>query len=111
MSFAAARRTFETLTKRQRTGIAPEGSSDSQGGASGAGAASGGSSSQAQSTAAPQSFASVARASNKRSTPAPPTFPRPQLERGAHIFKHADYDSMERPAPKSASPTVLYVDM
>ena len=111
MSFAAARRTFETLTKRQRTGLAPEGSSDSEGGASGAGAASGGSSSQAQLTAAPQSFASVARAGNKRSTPAPPTFPRPQLERGAHIFKHADYDSMERPAPKSASPTVLYVDM
>jgi len=27
------------------------------------------------------------------------------------VFKHVDYESMERPAPKSASPTVLYVDM
>jgi len=111
MSFAAARQTLANLTKRPCIGNAPEESSDSQGGASGAGAASGGSSSQAQSTAAPQSFIQAARAGNKCSTPAPPTFPRPQLVRGDHIFKHADYDSMERPAPKSASPTVLYVDM
>jgi len=111
MSFAAARRTFETLTKRQRLGTAPEGSSDSQGGTSGAEAAPGGSSSQAQSTAAPHTFAQAARASTKRATPAPPSFPRPQLVRGDAVFKHVDYESMERPAPKSASPTVLYVDM
>src|SRR5690348_10411329 len=104
MSFAAARRTFETLTKHQRLGNAPKGSSDPQGGASGAGAASGGSSSQAQPIAAPQSFAQAARAGPKRASPVPPTFPRPQLVRGDHVFKHADYASMERPAPLSASP-------
>ena len=63
---------------------------------------------------APQSrsFAQVVGASApKRSGPAPPAFPRPSLVRGKPLLKHENYDSMERPAPKTPAPNVLYVDM
>ena len=60
----------------------------------------------------PRSFAqAVGGGSQKRSGPAPPAFPRPQLRRGDPLVEHADYKSMERPAPATPAPHVLYADM
>ena len=63
---------------------------------------------QPQSATAPKTFTQAAR---KRAQPAPPAFPRPSLVRGEHLFKHEDYDSLERPAPNTTTPNRLYVDM
>ena len=49
--------------------------------------------------------------SAKRSGPAPPAFPRPQLRRGEPLIQDTNYASMERPAPPTPAPNVLYVDM
>ena len=57
-----------------------------------------------------QSYAQAARA-RKRPFGATPAFPRPDLVRGAPVFEHADYKSMERPAPLSLSPNLLYLDL
>src|SRR5262245_29297474 len=66
----------------------------------------------ASSSQQPRSFAAVASgAGSKRSGPAPPAFPRPQLQRGPAVIEHADYKSMERPAPDTPAPNVLYLDI
>ena len=49
--------------------------------------------------------------SAKRSGPAPPAFPRPHLRRGDPLIQDTNYASMERPAPTTPAPNVLYVDM
>lgn len=58
-----------------------------------------------------RSYASAAGSSAKRSGPSPPAFPRPQLRRGTPVLKADQYESMERPAPATAAPNLLYVDM
>ena len=59
-----------------------------------------------------RSFAQVASGgSAKRSGPAPPAFPRPQLRHGKPLIEDPNYASMERPAPTTPTPNVLYVDM
>ena len=63
---------------------------------------------QQQSDTASRSYAQAAR---KRAQPTPPTFPRPSLVRGEPLFKHDDYESLERPAPNTTTPNRLYVDM
>jgi hypothetical protein len=47
----------------------------------------------------------------KRGGPSAPAFPRPQLRRGKAIVEHGQYASMERPAPDTPSPNMLYIDM
>ena len=64
-------------------------------------------------TAQPQqrSFASAASSSSKRTGPSPPAFPRPSLARGEPVVKDDHYESMERPAPASPAPNLLYLDL
>jgi hypothetical protein len=60
----------------------------------------------------PRSFAqAVGGGAVKRSGPALPAFPRPSLRRGVPLLKHPLYDSMERPAPSTPAPNMLYVDL
>jgi hypothetical protein len=47
----------------------------------------------------------------KRGGPSAPAFPRPQLRRGKAVIEHDQYASMERPAPDTPSPNMLYIDM
>ena len=102
---------FRNSGKKPRIEEPSAGSSGSAAGSSGAGASSGASGAQAQQSAAPQSFAQAARGASKRQTPALSPFPRPPLVRAAPVFQHDEYESMERPAPPSVNPSVLYVDM
>ena len=77
-----------------------------------AGAVSGSSSSAPLNAQQPRSFAQAAGGSSlKRSGLALPAFPRPQLHRGKPLVEHKDYLSMERPAPATPAPNVLYADM
>ena len=65
-------------------------------------------------SAPPQSsFSSYAQAARARKRPvgALPSSPRPDIVRGEPVFEHSDFKSMERPAPVSASPNLLYVDL
>ena len=55
--------------------------------------------------------ATSAGSSSKRAGPAPPAFPRPRLHQGEAVFSVSQYASMERPAPTSAAPNLLYVDL
>jgi len=101
-------------TKKTRT-VAPsgsDGSSGSQTASAAGGTSSPGSSGLPLNAQSGRSFAAAAGGgSAKRGTPALPAFPRPQLRRGKAVIEHEQYASMERPAPATAAPNVLYVDM
>jgi len=91
-------------------------SSSTVGGSTAGGA--GGSGARTSSTAEPlnaqsRSFAQAAAPSvpAKRSGPSAPAFPRPSLRRGPVAFQHDDYASMERPAPATAAPNTLFMDI
>jgi len=85
---------------------------DTQLGTGNAGAVSGSGSSAPLNAQQPRSFAQAAGGGPpKRPGPSPPSCPRPQLRRGDPLVEHADYRSMERPAPVTPAPNVLYVDL
>jgi len=56
------------------------------------------------------SYAQAARG-RKRPIGALPSSPRPDLVRGEPVFEHPEFKSMERPAPASPSPNLLYLDL
>jgi hypothetical protein len=56
------------------------------------------------------SYAQAARG-RKRPVGALPSSPRPDLVRGEPVFEHPEFKSMERPAPISPSPNLLYLDL
>jgi hypothetical protein len=102
---------FGSEAKKQRTSGGSSAPSGAAGSSGTAGTSSAAASAQPQQSAAPKTYAQASRAAGKRTNPAPPTFQRPGLVRGPPIFQHPDYLSMERPAPPSPNPIVLYVDM
>src|SRR6185295_18353749 len=58
-----------------------------------------------------RSYANAAGSGSKRPGPSPPATPRPQLVRGKPVLEDSQYASMERPAPTTASPLFLYLDL
>ena len=100
--------------KKPRIDAAPGsgGSSGPQTAGAAGGSSSAGSSGGPLNAQSRRSFAAaVGGSSAKRGSPAPPAFLRPQLRRGTAVIEHDDYASMERPAPDSAAPHLLYIDM
>ena len=103
-----------SATKKARLGVNPSAgeSTASLAGSHIPGSTSGTAAPHPEPTQQPRSFAQAAGSSpSKRSGPAPPAYPRPQLVRGKPLLKHDDYESMERPAPSTSVPNLLYIDM